>query len=94
MDQDGAAPWCWLRRPGRRLGSIRQLRWGDFDFKRCTVRWRAEADKKRREQVIPLPQQLVGGIKRSQRKLGAVGGWVFACESDGTAPMDRHLFEK
>jgi len=33
-------------RTGKRLGSIRQLRWEDFAFERQIVYWRAEADKK------------------------------------------------
>lgn len=40
---------------GRRLGSIRQLRWEDVDFNASTIRWRAEADKKGREWVVPVP---------------------------------------
>ena len=40
---------------GRRLGSIRQLRWEDVDWTAATITWRAEADKKRREAVVPLP---------------------------------------
>ncbi len=79
---------------GRRLSAIRQLRWDDIDFERGTVRWRAEADKKRREQVVPLPEPLSTEIRSFQRKLGAVGGWVFARASDGTQPMDRHLFDR
>jgi integrase len=63
---------------GRRLSSIRQLHWDDIDFERHCVRWRAEADKKRREGVIPLPEELVTEIRSFQRRLGAVGGWVFA----------------
>jgi integrase len=78
---------------GRRLSSIRHLRWEDFDFDRRTVRWRAEADKKRREQVVPLPDDLLHEIRSFQRQLGAAGGWVFARESDGAHPMDRHLFD-
>jgi integrase len=34
---------------GRRLGSIRQLRWEDIDWTGGAIIWRAEADKKRRE---------------------------------------------
>ena len=77
----------------RRIGAIRPLRWEDFDFERRTVRWRAEADKKRRESVVPLPESTFNEVRRFQRELGAIAGWVFARESDGTAPMDRHLFD-
>jgi integrase len=79
---------------GRRLGSIRQLRWEDVDLARGQIRWRAEADKKRKEWVVPIPSVLVEEIRGFQRKLGAVGGWVFAAEKDSSKPMDRHLFDK
>ncbi len=79
---------------GRRLGSIRQLRWDDIDLKRGTIRWRAEADKKGREWVVPLPPRLLKELKQFQRALGAVGGWLFAAEKDPDRPMDRHLFDK
>jgi len=41
---------------GRRLGSFRQLRWNDIDFKTDTILWRAEADKKRKESRVPMPK--------------------------------------
>jgi integrase len=74
---------------GRRIGAIRQLRWEDFDLDRCTVRWRAEADKKRRESVVPLPSSLVAEIREIQKELGAIGGWVFARASDGAQPIPK-----
>lgn len=79
---------------GRRLGSIRQLRWEDVDFPRATIRWRAEADKKGREWVIPVPASLLEELKQFRRKLGAVAGWLFAAEQNPDQPMDRHLFDK
>jgi integrase len=79
---------------GRRLGSVRQLRWEDVDFQRATIRWRAEADKKGRESVVPVPAKLLDELRTFQRKLGAVGGWVFAAEKLPDQPMDRHLFDK
>ena len=79
---------------GRRLGSIRQLRWEDIDLARGQIRWRAEADKKRKEWVVPIPSVLVDEIRGFQRKLGVVGGWVFAAEKDSSKPMDRHLFDR
>jgi integrase len=79
---------------GRRLGSFRQLRWDDFDFEHGRIRWRAEADKKRRESVVPYPSALMDECRAFQKQLGALGGWLFPRESDGTQPMDRHLFDK
>ena len=78
---------------GRRLSAIRHLRWEDFDLSKKSIRWRAEHDKKRHESVIPLPDVLVAEIEAFQRRLGAIGGWVFARPSDGL-PMDRHLFDE
>jgi integrase len=79
---------------GRRLGSIRQLRWEDINFQQATIRWRAEADKKRREWVIPIPPPLLNELKQFRGKLGAVAGWLFAAERNPDQPMDRHLFDK
>jgi len=79
---------------GRRLGSIRQLRWEDIDFQRGTIRWRAEADKKGREWVVPIPPRLLEELKQFRRRLGAVGGWLFAAERNQDQPMDRHLFDR
>ena len=60
---------------GRRMSSIRQLRWEDIDLSKPQIRWRAEADKKRKEWCIPIPAGLVDEIRSFQRRLGAVGGW-------------------
>ena len=79
---------------GRRLGAIRQLRWDDILWDTGVIRWRAEADKKRREWVVPMPAALCGELRQFRRKLGAVGGWVFAAELNPEAPMDRHLFDR
>jgi integrase len=79
---------------GRRLGAIRQLRWGDILWDRSSIRWRAEADKRRREWVVPAPDGLLGELRQFQRRLGAVGGWVFAAERNPAVPMDRHLFDR
>jgi integrase len=79
---------------GRRLGSIRQLRWEDIDFERSTIRWRAEADKKGKEWIVPVPESLLDDVREARRKLSAVGGWIFAGERVPDQPMDRHLFDK
>ena len=47
---------------GRRLGSIRQLRWEDIDLSKPQIRWRAGADKKGKEWVIPIPLPLADEI--------------------------------
>jgi len=79
---------------GRRMSSIRQLRWEDIDLSKPQIRWRAEADKKRKEWCIPIPSGLADEIRQFQRRLGAVGGWVFVAEKNPDVPMDRHLFDK
>lgn len=79
---------------GRRIGSVRQLRWEDIDFDQRTIHWRAEADKKRYDAVIPMPESLVEELRSFQRRLGALGGNVFPSETDPARAMDRHLFDK
>jgi integrase len=62
---------------GRRIGSIRRLRWSDINSDPPSIRWRAEFDKKRREQVVPIPEALASEIKTAQVRLAAVGDdWV------------------
>ena len=80
---------------GRRLGSVRQLRWEDTDLcRQPSIRWSADADKKGYETVVPIPKDLAHELRDFRRRLGAVGGWMFSRESDGAAPMDRHLFNR
>ena len=79
---------------GRRIGSIRQLRWEDFDLEREAVRWRADADKMGYESVTPLPKALLDEIREFRHKLGAIGGWVFGRISDGEEPFDRHYLDR
>jgi integrase len=79
---------------GRRLGSIRQLRWEDIDVSRRTIRWRAEFDKKGKEWVVPMPASLAEELKQFRMRFGAITGWIFAGERKLDQPMDRHLFDK
>jgi integrase len=79
---------------GRRLGSIRQLRWEDIDLSKHHIRWRAEADKKGKEWVIPTPLALSAEIESFRRRLCAEGGLIFAGLRTLERPMDRHLFDK
>jgi len=67
---------------GRRIGSIRQLRWEDIDLNGSTIHWRADADKKRKIGLFPYHQLLVEELKIFQRKLSTVGGWI----CDGSRP--------
>jgi integrase len=81
-------------RTGRRLGSIRQLRWEDFQYERGIVHWRAEADKKGYKWDVPMPAGFFDEVKRFQREFGAVGGFVFAAPKARDGIADRHLFDK
>ena len=56
--------------------------------------WRAEADKKGREAVIPVPATLLDAVRDFRRRLSVLGGWLFAAELKPEQPMDRHLFDK
>ncbi|MHB1861604.1 MAG: tyrosine-type recombinase/integrase [Gemmatimonadaceae bacterium] len=79
---------------GRRLGSIRQLRWEDIDLSLKQIRWRAETDKKGKEWIVPIPDELLTELRIARSILGAITGWVFAAQRDSTVPMDRHLFDR
>jgi len=79
---------------GRRLNSIRLLRWEDVDLKKPEIRWRADADKKGREWVIPIPDSLRDELRQFRVDLGAITGWVFPSEKDAQKSMDRYQFDK
>ena len=79
---------------GKRLGSIQQLRWEDFDFQRGIIYWRAEADKKGYKWEVRMPTDFFEVVRRFQRELGEVGGFVFPAVKSASAAMDRHLFDK
>lgn len=79
---------------GRRLNSIRMLRWEDVDLAKSEILWRAEADKKGREWVIPIPEALRDDLRDFRTQLGAIAGFVFSSEEDGDKPMNRKLFDK
>jgi integrase len=79
---------------GRRIGSIRQLSWQDFDFEAATIRWRAESDKKRRESVIPTPAAVLDEVKAFRVRLGgAFGGLVFPAPTDPSKALGREVFQ-
>jgi integrase len=63
---------------GRRIGSIRRLRWSDISYDPPAILWRAEFDKRHREQLVPIPESLAAEIRAVRARLGSVGdGWVF-----------------
>ena len=78
-------------RTGKRVGSIRHLRWEDFDYARGIVSWRAESDKKGYDWQVPMPSDFFETVRGFQGDIGAIAGYVFA--ADGII-MDRHTFEK
>lgn len=79
---------------GRRLSSIRQLRWSDVAFEQQTICWRAETDKTGRRSIVPLPEHVAVALKDYRQHLPGVGeGWVFAALKNPAEPSDRHLFD-
>ena len=78
---------------GRRLGSILQLRWDNWDFERHTIRWRGATDKKRHDAVIPVAETLITEVTAFRVKLGgAFGGLVFPSPKDRDVPMTADKF--
>lgn len=78
---------------GPRIGSIRQLRWDDWDFERHAVRWRGATDKKKHDAVIPIPEALVNEVKALRVKLGgAFGVLVFPSAKDRNVPVSADSF--
>jgi integrase len=78
---------------GRRLGSIRQLQWEDFDYNASRIRWRAEADKKGVASIVPIPEALRDEIRSFQVKLGGgFGGLMFPSHSDPSRSLTRDSF--
>ena len=79
---------------GRRLSAIRQLRWEKIDWDQGTIQWAAEFDKVRTDWKTPVPAPLLADLRDFQREVGAVGGWVFASETNPDVPMDRYALTK
>jgi integrase len=79
---------------GRRIGSIRGLRWADINFNEPSITWRAEFDKRRREQTIPIPTELADELRSFRAQLGAFGdGWLFPLQTND-GPWDRKMFDR
>ena len=69
---------------GKRRGSIVGLQWQDFDVARGYVTWRPEHDKKNKTWIVPYPADFFETVREFQRRLGAVGGYLFP-RLDGSA---------
>lgn len=76
-------------RTGKRLGSIRQLRWENFAFERQIVYRRAEADKKGYKWEVPMPTDFFESVRQFRRELAAVDGFVFAAPNSCDGMIDR-----
>ena len=74
---------------GRRIGSIRHLRWEDIDLTRGTIRWRKESDKKRKEWLVPIPEALIEELRQFQRRLLVAGGLIIPSQHNPEVPVDR-----
>jgi integrase len=80
---------------GRRLGSIRQLRWDDVNFSTGKIQFSAAADKQRRESEVPLPEPLLAELRAFRVALGgAFGGLMFPSEKDREVAIRRDVFDK
>lgn len=77
---------------GRRLGSVLNLRWDDFDFEKKAIRWRAEHDKKRKTWVVPMPKEVERALLEFRTKHRVIGSaLVFPMRNDPNRPVSRHL---
>ena len=72
---------------GRRLGSIRQLRWEDADLRVARSAGARRRTGRGREWVVPCPAPLLEELKHFRKRLGAIGGWLFAGDRKPEQPM-------
>ena len=60
---------------------------------RTTIRWRAEADKKGKQWIIPIPIALCDELHGYRVKVGGdFGGSVFPSHQDSSQPVSRDAF--
>jgi len=77
---------------GRRLGSVLNLRWDDFDFENKTIRWRPEHDKERKTWVVPMPKEAERALLEFRAKHRVIGSaLVFPMKNDPERAVRRHL---
>jgi integrase len=83
-----------LEQTGRRRGAVMGLRWVDFDFATHRVTWRPEHDKKRKTWTVRYPEEFFLSVREFQRRLGAVGGYVFPRTDDSERPAPAELLSQ
>ncbi len=76
---------------GRRLGSIQALEWEDIDLQQGCIYWKADADKRNNDWIIPLPSRLYDEIPAFQLQLGTSGP-IFTGERGPLRLMNRRMF--
>lgn len=77
------------RETGRRLKSVRHLRWSDVDWQKGEVRFRAEHDKQGLEDTIPVSPQAMNALHLAREHNPGVGeAWVLPSGSP-EAPASR-----
>ena len=79
---------------GRRIGAVRRLQWDDVDWKEGRIRWRAEYDKMRREEVIPVTESVLEALKEARRSYGGISRWVFPSPKDPSLPTRGDFMTK
>lgn len=77
---------------GRRLNSVRQLRWSDLDLVVNTFTWRPETEKNGIGSSTPMTEAARAALTRYQRHAGGIGdAWVFPGR-DPAGPLRRDQF--
>jgi integrase len=83
-----------LEATGKRRGAIMGLTWADIDFAGRRITWQAAYDKKGKSRVVPYPGALFDAIRDFQKRLGALGGFVFPSSDDPERPAARELLSQ
>ena len=83
---------------GHRVGAILSLRWDDISFDateaapRGTIRWRAEADKTRREHTLPMNTTAHAALQRWRKLHPGIGGsWLFSAPKNPRKLLSRSV---
>ena len=87
---------------GRRIGSIRHLRWSDLDLEQGTLRFRKEFDKNKhrtRDAHVALSPTAVEALEAAQQERvhdeQAIGdGWMFPSGAQTSVPLGRRYLLK